>query len=156
MGRGCPGKPDSESPHFQAPLLLGSVASGAWLEPGHSLEGDRGKPLAWESPALGSTVLARPPTSSGPWVRLFPSPGLVCETKGSDQVSSRSPWEAWVEGGQGEGEGVSPTKANSQLSEGGAPMNNWMPQTSQNLIANNRVNRVPPKLLFLRNPAATG
>lgn len=50
-----------------------------------------------------------------------------------------------------------PTKANSQLSVGGASMNNWMPQTSRNLILNNRVNCVPPKLLlFLKSPAANG
>ena len=36
-------------------------------------------------------------------------------------------------------------------------MNNWMPQTSKNLISNNRVNRVPPKLLlFLKSQLQTG
>lgn len=54
-------------------------------------------------------------------------------------------------------EGIRPTKANSQLSVGGASMNNCMPQTSKNLILNNLVNRVPPKLLlFLKSPAANG
>lgn len=54
--------------------------------------------------------------------------------------------------GGGAKEGVGPTKANSQLSVGGASMNNWMPQTSKNLILNNRVNHVPPKaLLFLES-----
>ena len=55
MGRRCPRKPDSESPHFQAPLLLGSVALGDSLELGHSLEGEWEKPLAWESDVLDLT-----------------------------------------------------------------------------------------------------
>lgn len=36
-------------------------------------------------------------------------------------------------------------------------MNNWMPQTSKNLLSNNRVNRVPPKLLlFLKSQLQMG
>lgn len=32
-------------------------------------------------------------------------------------------------------------------------MNNWMPQTSQNLILNNRVNRFPPKAFVFEKPS---
>lgn len=56
----------------------------------------------------------------------------------------------------GQGERIRPTKANSQLSVGGASMNNWMPQTSQNLILNNRANLIPTELLFLKGSAAEG
>lgn len=95
MGRGCPRKPDSESPHFQAPLLLESVALGDSQEPGHSLEGNWEKPLAWESDVLDLS-LGQPTNSQGSLGQLPtpPSPHpflglsfLFHKTKRSDKVS---------------------------------------------------------------------
>lgn len=78
------------------------------------------------------------------------------QNRGSGKVSFLSPNSRLVcRWGLGE-RLLRPTKANSQLSVGGASMNNWMPQTSQNLILNNRVNLVPTKLLFLKSSAAKG
>lgn len=90
MGRGCPRKPDSESPHFQAPLLLESVALGDSREPGHSLEGEWEKPLAWESDILNLS-LGQATNSQGPLGRLpHPLLGLsflTRKTKRSGKVS---------------------------------------------------------------------